>query len=168
MFKNKSLTVVLARAGVIAALYTATSLIIAPFASGAIQVRLSEALTLLPLIFPEAVPALFIGCLLSNLITGCAPLDIVLGSMITLIAAALTCGVGIFVRKTALRIVVGGAFPVLLNAFILPILWVYCYGAIEYIYIVQAAFLLLGQGLSVYAIGTPIYLAIRKKVLRKK
>ena len=168
MFKSRSITVVLARAGVIAALYTATSLIIAPIASGAIQVRLSEALTLLPLLFPEAVPALFIGCVLSNLITGCAPLDIIFGSLITLMAATSTCSVGLFVKKTAQKIVFGGMFPVLLNAFLLPVLWVYCYGASEYIYILQAALLLLGQGVSVYVIGTPIYLAIRKKVEQKK
>ena len=163
MFKSKNITTILARAGVIAALYTATSLVTAPIASGAIQVRLSEALTLLPLIFPEAIPALFIGCALSNLITGCMPLDIILGSIITLVAAALTYAVGRIIKNTALKITVGGLFPVLLNALSLPLIWVYCYGAIEYIYVLQVAFLLVGQTLSVYAVGAPLYLVLRKK-----
>jgi len=58
-------------------------------ASGAIQVRISEALTILPVFTPAAIPGLFIGCLLSNLLTGCMPLDVVFGSLATLIGA---CG----------------------------------------------------------------------------
>ena len=80
----------IARAGIIASLYIATSFVTAPIASGAIQIRLSEALTLLALIFPETVPALFVGCGLTNLITGCAPYDIIFGSLITLFASVLT------------------------------------------------------------------------------
>lgn len=162
MFKSKRISAILARTGVIAGLYTATSLITAPIASGAIQVRLSEALTLLPLIFPEAIPALFVGCALSNLITGCMPLDIAFGSLITLVAAIFTYGTGRLIKSVWLKIIVGGLFPVLLNALLLPLIWVYCYGAIEYVYALQAAFLAVGQTVSVYAIGVPLYLAIRK------
>ena len=57
---------------------------------GAIQCRLSEALVVLPVFFPSAVPGLFIGCLISNLLTGCALWDVVLGSLATLIAAIFT------------------------------------------------------------------------------
>ena len=80
----------LTRAGVIAGLYTVTTLITMPIASGAIQIRLSETLTLLPLLFPEAIPALFIGCFLSNLLSGCALLDVVFGSLISLDAGIST------------------------------------------------------------------------------
>ena len=58
----------LTRAGVIAALYTVTTLLTIPVASGAVQVRIGEALTLLPLLYIEAVPALAVGCMLSNII----------------------------------------------------------------------------------------------------
>ena len=76
--------------GVIAALYVALTMLAAAFglASGAIQVRLSEALTILPVLTPAAIPGLTVGCLLANLITGCAPWDVVLGSLATLIGAA--------------------------------------------------------------------------------
>ena len=163
MSKNKNLTIKIARAGIISALYIVTSLITAPIASGAVQVRLSEALTLLPLIFPEAVPALFIGCAFSNLITACAPFDVLFGSIITLVASLLTFGVGKLIKKTYLKIFIGGLFPVLLNAFLLPVIWVWCYGAIEYIYIIQVCLLLAGQTISVYALGTPLFLRIRKR-----
>jgi len=150
------------RAGLIAGIYVALSLIVFPVASGALQFRPSEALTLLPLLFPEAVFALFIGCALSNLITGCALLDIIFGSAVTLVAATLTYLTGKFIKKTALKIIVGGIFPVILNALILPLIWVWCYGAIEYIYVLQASFLLISQSLSVYALGSPLVLSVKK------
>ena len=162
MSKNKNFTKKITRAGVIAWLYAVTSLITAPIASGAIQIRLSEALTLLALIFPEAIPALFVGCMISNIITACALFDIIFGSLITLLAGCLTYLVGKCVRANALKIILGGLFPVLLNAFLLPLIWVWCYGAGEYMYILQVSFLLIGQALSIYALGTPLYFSVIK------
>ena len=152
----------LARAGVIAGLYTAISLIVSPITSGAIQVRIAEALCMLPLFYFESIPALFVGCLLSNLITGCAPFDVIFGSIITLTCAFFTYIVGKTIKNTALKIIVGGIFPITLNAFLLPLIWIWCYGALEYMYILQVAILLLGQSVSIYAIGTPLYFAVRK------
>lgn len=162
MSKRNELTKMITRAGVIAGLYTATSLITAPIASGAVQVRLSEALCMLALIFPEAIPALFVGCALSNLITGCAPLDIALGSVVTLIASVMTFLVGKAIKNNAVKIFLGGLFPVMLNALTLPLIWSLCYGAGEYIYIVQAVLLLVGQSISVYGLGIPLIFAIEK------
>ena len=56
-------------------------------ASGAIQFRLSEALAILPFFTPAAIPGLYIGCLLANILTACAPLDIALGPVATLLGA---------------------------------------------------------------------------------
>ena len=153
----------LCRAGIVSALYVVTTLVVFPVASGAIQFRLSEALTLLPLFFFESVPALFVGCLLSNLITGCAPIDVVLGSLITLVAGLMTYAVGKIFKKTWLKIALGGLFPVLFNALLLPLIWEYCYGA-EHVYLIQMALLLLGQTVSVYLAGTPLVLAIKKRI----
>jgi uncharacterized membrane protein len=157
-FSTKSL----ALSGMIAALYVALSLITFPVASGAIQIRLSEGLTLLPLIMPEAIPAVFIGCMLSNLITGCAIFDVVFGGLITLVAGLLTYLTAKIIKNTATKIVVGGIFPVALNAFLLPLIWIWCYGVLEYAYFLQVGFLLISQSISVYAFGTPIYLATNK------
>lgn len=155
-------TLILVRAGLIAGLYVVLSLITMPIASGAIQFRISEALTILPLFYAEAIPALFIGCMLSNLITGCLVLDIILGSVITLTASVLTYLVGKIFKKTYLKLLFGGFFPVVLNAVFLPIIWVAVYGALEYIYYLQVLFLLISQSLSVYACGTPLCLAIKR------
>ena len=165
MFKDFSVKRV-ARAGVIAAIYALTSLVTFPVASGAIQFRVSEAFTLLPLIFPEATVGLFIGCIISNLLTGCAALDVVFGSLVTLIAAILTYFTGRLIANKTAKSVVGGLFPVLLNAFLLPVIWYYCYGQLEYLYILQVCFLLVSQSVSVYALGIPIYIACHK--LREK
>lgn len=149
----------LARASVVAALYTLLSLVTLPVASGAIQFRASEALTILPLIFPETVFGLFVGCAVSNIVTGCAALDIVFGSVVTLVAGFLTYYTGRLLKNKALKIFVGGLYPVFLNAFLLPLIWYFCYGQLEYLYILQVCFLVVSQSVSVYVLGTPVYLA---------
>ena len=152
----------LSRAGLVAGLYALLSLITFPVASGAIQFRVSEALCILALIFPETAPALAIGCLLSNLITGCAPLDVVFGSLITLFAGLCTFAVGKLIKNTALKVVLGGFFPVFLNAFLLPLIWLWCYGTVEYVYLIQALLLIASQSISIYGLGTPLFFAVKK------
>lgn len=98
----------LARVGIIAGVYVALSYILAPISFGVFQFRVAEALTTLPILFPEAVPALFIGCLLSNIIGGLGPWDIFGGSAVTLVAAYLTY---VFRRSK-----VAYVWPVVLNA----------------------------------------------------
>ena len=74
-------------AAAIAAIYTVLTMVFAPISFGPVQFRISEALCILPFFTPAAVPGLFIGCLLSNLITGALPYDLVFGSLATLIGA---------------------------------------------------------------------------------
>ena len=155
-------TLIVVRAGLIAGMYVVLSFITMTIASGAIQFRISEALTLLPLFFVEAIPALFVGCMLSNLITGCFLLDIVFGSLITLVASICTYFMGKIFKDAFTKILFGGLFPVLLNALFLPIIWVAVYGALEYVYYLQALLLLISQSLSVYACGVPLYLAVSR------
>lgn len=82
----------LAQSAMIAALYVVLTWLanLLGLANGVIQVRFSEALTILPFFTPAAVPGLFAGCLISNTITGCAIWDILFGSLATLIGAVLT------------------------------------------------------------------------------
>ena len=67
--KNKS-TLFLVQAALIAAVYVVLTLVFAPFSYGEIQVRISEALTILPFFTPAAIPGLFVGCILANLLGG--------------------------------------------------------------------------------------------------
>lgn len=82
-------TLNITKAAVIAALYVIFTFISSLFglSGGVIQLRLSEMLTILPAFTPCAIPGLFIGCVLSNLLTGCAPWDVVFGSLATLLGA---------------------------------------------------------------------------------
>ncbi|MCR5346331.1 MAG: QueT transporter family protein [Fretibacterium sp.] len=81
---------VLASGAMIAALYAALTIVLAPISYGPVQFRVSEALTLLPWYLPEAVPGLFIGCVVANFFGGYGAVDIIFGSLATLIGALLT------------------------------------------------------------------------------
>ena len=86
MFKKLLNTRSLCVSAVIAALYAALTLLLAPFSFGPIQLRLSEAMTLLPMVLPQAIPGLFVGCLIANLYTA-SIMDIIFGSLATLLSA---------------------------------------------------------------------------------
>ena len=109
--------------GVIAALYVVLTIVANALglASGAIQVRFSEALTILPVFTATAVPGLTVGCLLANLITGCALWDVVFGSLATLIGAA---GTRLLQKKPMLAWIP----PVISNMVIVPIVLQQVYG----------------------------------------
>ena len=87
MFRKLLTTRSLCVSAVIAALYAALTLLLAPFSYGNVQCRVSEAMTLLPMVLPQSIPGLFVGCLLANLLGGTTVWDIVFGSLATLIAA---------------------------------------------------------------------------------
>ena len=84
--KKKSL----ALGGMIAALYAGVTVTLAPISYGPLQFRVAEALTLLPFYIPEAVPGLFMGCFIANAFSPNGALDMVVGSLATLIAAYLS------------------------------------------------------------------------------
>lgn len=112
----------LTQAAMIAALYVILTFIANSLglANGSIQVRISEALTILPCFTPAAVPGLFIGCLLSNILTGCAVYDIIFGSIATLLGALGTYSL----RKHALLAPIP---PIISNTLIVPFVLAYVY-----------------------------------------
>ncbi|MGN1020949.1 MAG: QueT transporter family protein, partial [Aristaeellaceae bacterium] len=87
MFKKLLTTRSVCLSAMIAALYAALTLLLAPISYGAIQCRISEAMTLLPILLPQAIPGLVIGCLVSNLLSPVAIWDVIFGTLATLIAA---------------------------------------------------------------------------------
>ena len=87
--KDKKVTFI-TQAAMIAAIYVVLTYIFAPFSFGEIQVRISEALTILPVFTPAAIPGLFVGCLLGNMLGGALLPDIICGSLATLIGAFFT------------------------------------------------------------------------------
>ena len=110
-----------AKAAVIAALYVVLTYVFAWCASGAVQVRVAEALTILPMFTATAVPGLAIGCLIANLLTGCALWDVVFGTMATLLGAIGTR----LLRKYG---VLATLPPILANVLIVPMVLRFVYG----------------------------------------
>lgn len=110
----------------IAALYTALTLIAAAlgFSSSVIQVRISEALTVLPYFTPAAISGLTVGCFISNLLTGGAPADILLGTAATLVAAIFTR----LLRKA--HPMLSPLPPIVVNTLTVPWILRYGYGLI--------------------------------------
>lgn len=115
--------ILITQAAAIAAVYVVLTYVSAALgiSSGAIQIRLSEALTILPYFTPAAIPGLFVGCLLANTLTGCALWDIVFGSLATLIGAVLT-------RLLRKRKWLAPVPPILANTVIVPFVLAYAYG----------------------------------------
>ncbi len=120
--RNKNVTH-LTQAALIAALYVVLTFIANAFglANYSVQVRFSEALTILPYFTPAAIPGLFIGCLLSNILTGCALPDIIFGSLATLLGALGTYAL----RKWKWCAPV---CPIIANTLIVPLVLIYGYG----------------------------------------
>ena len=129
----------LTQAAIIAALYVVLTWVAAALglASYAIQVRFSEALTILPFFTPAAIPGLFAGCLLANLMTGCAPWDVVIGSIATLLGALGTYYLSGRAKPgdRARRKWIAPLPPIAANTLMIPFVLAYVYrleGAIPY------------------------------------
>ena len=90
MSKPRFTTQQMAAAGIIAAIYAALTLLLPIPQYGGIQFRVAEAMTVLPFLFPEAIPGLTVGCFLANLLGSPIPLDWIVGTAATLLAALWT------------------------------------------------------------------------------
>ena len=159
-FKKK--TKFMTYAAVIAALYTALTLLSYAFGldKGAIQLRLSEALAVLPAVSGAAVPGLFVGCFLSSLICGGHPLDVLFGSLVTLLAA-IVCRMmrGVLQHKLGALLI---PLPnILFNAFLIPVLLIWVYGVPDaYMYLVLTVGI--GEALTTGVLGLFLLWAIRR------
>ena len=163
----------LCRAGIIAALYVALTWIFSALAyNGFLQIRPAEALCILPLFFPEAVPALFVGCAIANLTSPFAIYDVTIGGAATLIASLGTYMVGLALRKDGWKIALGGLFPVVVNAMLIPVIIVFLCGDLAGYekamgaYWFYAASLAVTEGVWVYGLGIPLYFIVKQ--LRQK
>jgi len=147
-------TLFIVHAAVIAALYTVLTVLAAAFnlANGAIQVRFSEALTILPFFTPAAIPGVTIGCLLSNIVTGCALPDIIFGTLATLIGALGTYAL----RKSRWLSPIP---PIVSNVLIIPFVLTYAYhipGGIPYFMLTIG----IGEVISCYVLGQILLTAL--------
>lgn len=143
-------------AAIIAALYVVLTYVANALglANGAIQVRFSEALTILPVFTPAAIPGLFIGCIISNVSTGCALWDIIFGSIATLIGAFGTH----FLQKHKW---LAPLPPILANTCIIPFVLAYVYGVPGGIPYLMAT-VGIGEVISCYVLGMILLFSLNK------
>lgn len=140
----------------IAALYVVLTLLsnALGLASGVIQVRISEALCILPIFTPAAIPGLFIGCLLSNLITGCMPWDILFGALATLLG-----GIGTYlIRKHKYLAPIP---PIIANTLIIPLILQEVYGIEKALPLLMLS-VGIGEIISCGIIGTLLLIRLKK------
>lgn len=143
-----------------AALYVLLTYLSALFgmASGAVQLRLSEALTILPVFFPAAIPGLFVGCIIANLISGGAVWDIVFGSIATLLAAIFTRYIG---KSKKLPFFFAFVPPVFFNTLIVPPVIYFVYPSEATLWVTYIG-VFVGEVLSCGIFGFILYKAIKK------
>ena len=146
----------LTQASIIAAVYVVLTLFsnMLGLASGVIQIRLSESLCILPLFTPAAIPGVFLGCLISNLLCGCVFWDIVFGSLATLIGALFTY----LLRQNKY---IATLPPILSNTIIIPFVLKFSYGipgSIWYFFITVG----IGEIISCGILGIILYNCLKK------
>jgi uncharacterized membrane protein len=143
------------QAALIAAVYVVLTMVFAPFSFSEIQVRIAEALTILPLFTPAAIPGLFIGCLLGNILGGAALPDIIFGSLATLIGAY-----GTWMLRNA-KPFLAPLPPILSNVAIIPFVLRFAYGInlpIPFMMLTVG----IGEVLSCGVLGLLLYYALQK------
>lgn len=142
-------------AAMIAACYVALCYIFAFCSSGTIQVRVAEALCVLPYFTPAAIPGLTVGCLVSNLLTGCMPLDVVFGTLATLLGA-----IGSYVLRKQKWLV--ALPPMIANTLIVPQVLKHVYGAPEAVGFITVT-VFIGEAISVGILGNVLLHVLDKK-----
>ena len=158
---QKRTALFITRGALVAAMYVALTYLASMLglSSGVIQFRISEALTILPVFMTEAIPGLFIGCIISNLMTpGVHPLDIAFGSVATLIGALLTY----LLRRLPEKFKwIATLPPILSNAIIVPFVLMLAYG-VEGSYFYFMLTVAIGEIVCAGIGGTVLYFALKK------
>lgn len=147
----------LAQGALIGALYALLTLVAAPISSGLMQIRISEGLCVLPFFTPAAAPGLFLGCLVANLITGAMWMDVVFGSLATLLAAFLTH----MVKKWGLSKWLAPAPAVIVNGVVVGVLLCYVYQIGVDVWTCMA-YVAAGQAIACYGVGMPLMAALER------
>lgn len=144
----------LIQGAVIASIYVVLTFVFAPISYGVMQVRISEALTVLPYFTPVAVPGLFVGCLIANILGPYGAIDMVFGSFATLVSAILSYRL----RKTRLLVPLP---PVLINGFVIGSLLHWGYG-VPVSLLGCMLWVSLGQIISCYGLGYPLMTILKR------
>lgn len=148
-------TRLITRAGAIAAAYTVLTYLLAPISYGPVQLRISEALTVLPIFYPEAIPGLFVGVMVANILGGLGPWDIFGGSFVTL--------AGAFVTYRWRDSIIAYLSPIVLNAFLISAYLSVLYGMPYWLTVLSIG---ASEAAVVFGIGYPLVRFLRSRINR--
>ena len=146
------------KAGLVAALYSVLTIILAPISFGLIQCRVSEALCVLPAVMGSSVPGLALGCLVANLLTGAPVYDVVFGSLATLIGALGTS----ILSKRDMPVWTLPLPSIISNALIVGTVLAFVYEVPASLPVCMLS-VAAGEAVATYALGLPFLYLIRKK-----
>lgn len=145
-------TIRITRGAMISGLYIVITYLLVPFSFGPLQFRAAEALAVLPILYPEAIPALFIGVLISNVFGGLGLIDIVAGSLVTLIAAYFTY----YFRGSILAYL----SPIVLNGLLVSIYLRFLFGLPYWLTAVEIA---ASEAIVIFLLGYPLIKYLKNK-----
>ena len=120
---RKKRVLFITQAGIIAAIYVVLTVILSAFSFGEVQVRVAEMLTILPFFTPAAIPGLFLGCIIGNVLGGAIPPDIIFGSLATLAGACIT-----YLLRKKNNVIIATIPPIAANTLVVPFVLKYAYG----------------------------------------
>jgi uncharacterized membrane protein len=149
----------IAEGAVIAALYVVLTMVFAPISFGPVQIRIAEALCIMPLFTSAAIPGLFLGCIIGNLLGGGIMLDVIFGSIATLIGA----WIGYLLRSNRWLVPVPA---IVSNTLIVPFVLRYGYGVVDVAIPVLMFQILLGEIAGCYVLGELLCTALQKNADR--
>ena len=161
----------IAFAGVVAASYLALTMAVAPISYGPVQFRIAEVLCILPFFYPITVPALFVGCLIANVLSPYGILDIVGGSLASLLAALCTMQIGRANREAFAFKALACFPPVIINALIIGAIIAYSItgggAAFWSAFLINGGLVGVGQFGVLYCIGLPLMIYLPKSRFHK-
>ena len=157
---KNNLTKRLTRTAIIAAIYAVVTLVIAPFAYGNIQFRVSEVLVLLALFDPLYIGGLTLGCLIANLLGPNGPMDVIFGTLATFISVYAIYLTGKIIKNYKVKLLIASIWPTIFNGLIIGWMLHITINVPMLITMLQVAF---GEFIVVTVIGVPLGSLLAKK-----
>lgn len=157
---KENITKKLVKAALVAAIYAALTIVLAPISYGPVQFRLSEVLVLLAFIDPFYIVGLTIGCLLANILGGLGIMDIVFGTLATFLSVSAISLTAKYIKSKKLSLIIASLWPTIFNGVIIGWMLNYILGVPLVLTMLQVG---IGEFVVVTVVGVPVFKLIQNK-----
>jgi len=157
---KENITKKLVKAALVAAIYAALTIVLAPISYGPVQFRLSEVLVLLAFIDPFYIVGLTIGCLLANILGGLGIMDIVFGTLATFLSVSAISLTAKYIKSKKLSLIIASLWPTIFNGVIIGWMLNYVLGVPLVLTMLQVG---IGEFVVVTVVGVPVFKLIQNK-----